>query len=98
MNGKIALISLYDSLEQEVIAKGKIQQTDKEILELLQSARTDNHALKEEIVEIQQSYQLEEADFEITNKLAKRVDELFKRFELLEHKVNSNMASFSHFK
>nr|WP_295969846.1 septation ring formation regulator EzrA [uncultured Bacillus sp.] len=93
---KETIDELYDLLENEVLARQKIGQTDKEILSKLRAAKVDNHDLKKEIVQIQQSYHLEEADIRAIEKLEKRVDELFRRFELLEHKVNGNTAAYSH--
>ena len=97
INGwKETIDEIYDSLENEVIAKQKIGQTDREILSMLRAARADNHNLKKEMVQIQQSYQLEEVDIQAAEIMEKRIDDLFRRFELLEHKVNGNMAAFSH--
>lgn len=93
---KETIDELYDLLEKEVLAKGKIYQTDHEILEMLQTAKEDNLALKNEIYQIQQSYHLEDVDLKNTDQLEKRVNELFRRFELVEHKVNGNTAAFSH--
>lgn len=93
---KETIDEIYDLLENEVIAKQKIGQTDREILSMLRSARVDNQDLKKEMVQIQQSYHLEEVDIQAAEIMEKRIEDLFRRFELLEHKVNGNMAAYSH--
>lgn len=93
---KETIDELYDLLENEVISRQKIGQTDKDILAMLRQVKEDNHQLKREMKQIQQSYQLEEADLKATEKIEKRVEEMFRRFELLEHKVNGNTAAYSH--
>lgn len=93
---KETIDELYDLLENEVLSRQKIGQTDKEILAMLRQAKEDNHQLKREMKQIQQSYQLDEADLKATEKIEKRVEEMFRRFELLEHKVNGNTAAYSH--
>lgn len=93
---KETIDEIYDLLENEVIAKQKIEQTDREILSMLRSARVDNQDLKKEMVQIQQSYHLEEVDIQAAEIMERRIEDLFRRFELLEHKVNGNMAAYSH--
>lgn len=93
---KETIDEIYDSLENEVVAKQTIGQTDREILSMLRAARADNHELKKEMMHIQQSYHLEEVDIQAAEIMEKRIEDLFRRFELLEHKVNGNMAAYSH--
>ena len=87
---------LYDLLEKEVLSKHEIKQRDREILEMLQSAREVNKTLNNEIMQIKQIYHLQEDDFGITGNLVKRLDQLFKRFELIEFKINENQTSYTH--
>ena len=87
---------LYDLLENEVLSKHEIKQRDHEILEMLYSAREANKTLNDEIMQIKQIYHLQEGDFGITGNLVKRLDQLFKRFELIEFKINENQTSYSH--
>ncbi len=87
---------LYDLLEKEVLSKHEIKQRDREILEMLQSAKKVNRTLNEEIMQIKQIYHLQDEDFGITGNLVKRLDQLFKRFDLIEFKINENHTSFSH--
>ncbi|HEY4550323.1 MAG TPA: septation ring formation regulator EzrA, partial [Bacillus sp. (in: firmicutes)] len=60
------------------------------------SAREANKTLNDEIMQIKQIYHLQEGDFGITGNLVKRLDQLFKRFELIEFKINENQTSYSH--
>jgi septation ring formation regulator len=87
---------LYDLLEKEVLSKHEIKQRDRETLEMLQSAKKVNRTLNEEIMQIKQIYHLQDEDFGITGNLVKRLDQLFKRFDLIEFKINENHTSFSH--
>ena len=87
---------LYDLLENEVLSKHEIKQRDREILAMLQSAREVNKTLNDEIMQIKQIYHLEEDDFGITGNLVKRLDQLFKRFDLIEFKITENQTSYSH--
>ena len=87
---------LYDLLEKEVVSKHEIKERDREILEMLQSARKVNKTLNDEIMQIKQIYHLQETDLGITGNIVKRLDQLFKRFELIEFKINENHTSHSH--
>jgi len=87
---------LYDSLEKEVLAKHEIQHRDREILDMLQSAKKTNNELNDEIAQIKQIYHLQNTDLGITGNLVKRLEQLFNRFELLEFKMNENHTSYSH--
>ena len=87
---------LYDLLEKEVLSKHEIKERDREILEMLQSARKVNKTLNDEIMQIKQIYHLQESDLGITGNIVKRLDQLFKRFELIEFKINENRTSYSH--
>jgi len=93
---KQSIEGLYDSLEKEVLAKHEIKNRDQEILEMLQSARTANYKLNDEIAQVKQIYHLQDADLGITGNLVKRLEQLFNRFELLEFKMNENHTSYSH--
>lgn len=93
---KESIDTVYDLLENEVIAKHEISQRDREILEMLQSAKKVNSELNHEIAHVQESYHLQDADLEVVKSLAKQLDQLFKRYELLEYKMDENMTAYSH--
>lgn len=93
---KESIDDLYDLLEKEVLAKHEIKQRDREILAMLQSAKAVNNELNDELIQIQSSYHLQDSDMEVVGKLAKQLDQLFHRFELIEVKTNENQAAYSH--
>ena len=86
----------YDLLEKEVLARHEIKKNDREILEMLQSARSENHDLNDEFIRIQSSYHLQDSDMDIIEKLRKRLEQLYTRFDLIESNMNDNKVAFSH--
>ena len=86
----------YDLLEKEVLARHEIKKTDREILEMLQSARSENLDLNDEFIRIQSSYHLQDSDMDIIEKLRKRLEQLYTRFDLIESNMNDNKVAFSH--
>lgn len=93
---KESIDTVYDLLEKEVLAKHEINQRDREILQMLQSAKKVNSELNHEIAHVQASYHLKDTDLEVVKTLAKQLDQLFKRYELLEYKMEENHTAFSH--
>ncbi|WP_071393824.1 septation ring formation regulator EzrA [Bacillus tuaregi] len=93
---KESIDAVYDLLEKEVMAKHEIHQRDQEILEKLQSAKRMNSELNHELGHVQASYHLQDADLEVVTSLAKQLDQLFKRYELLEYKLDENLTAYSH--
>jgi len=93
---KESIDAVYDLLEKEVLAKHEINQRDREILQMLQSAKKVNSELNHEIAHVQASYHLQDADLEVVKSLAKQLDQLFKRYELLEYKMDENHTAYSH--
>ncbi|WP_338449124.1 septation ring formation regulator EzrA [Niallia oryzisoli] len=96
VNWKESIDTVYDLLEKEVMAKHEISQRDREILDMLQSAKKVNSELNHEIAHVQESYHLQDADLEVVKSLAKQLDQLFKRYELLEYKMDENLTAYSH--
>ena len=86
----------YDLLEKEVLARHEIKKNDREILEMLQSARSENLDLNDEFIRIQSSYHLQDSDMDIIEKLRKRLEQLYTRFDLIESNMNDNKVAFSH--
>ena len=86
----------YDLLEKEVLARHEIKKTDREILEMLQSARSENLDLNDEFIRIQSSYHLQDSDMDIIENLRKRLEQLYTRFDLIESNMNDNKVAFSH--
>jgi septation ring formation regulator len=81
---------LFDLLEKEVHAKHFVIQNEEATNELLTTIRKENEQLNNELMEIQQSYHLTEADFETQMHLDNELSSLYKRFEILWEKVKSN--------
>lgn len=90
--------NLFDLLEKEVLAKHEIKKQDREILDMLESARKVNQDLSTEFIQIQSSYHLQDSYLDVIDKLAKRLTQLNSRFELIESKVHENQAAYSHLK
>ena len=93
---KQTIDEFYDLLEKEVLARHEIKKNDREILEMLQSARSENLDLNDEFIRIQSSYHLQDSDMDIIEKLRKRLEQLYTRFDLIESNMNDNKVAFSH--
>ncbi|WP_338472077.1 septation ring formation regulator EzrA [Niallia sp. XMNu-256] len=93
---KQSIEQLYDLLEKEVLAKHEMKKHDREILEKLQMAKNVNRELNDEFIQVQLSYHLNDSYMDIIEKLAKRLDQLFTRFDLIENKMNDNVAAYSY--
>lgn len=92
---KECIDQLYDRLEQEVLAKHELKQRDKEILEMLQTAKKVNLELNDEFIQIQSSYHLQDSDMKMLEKLAKRINQLSDRFNLIQNKWEQNNPAYS---
>lgn len=93
---KNTIDEFYDLLEKEVLAKQEIKKHDREILNKLQSAKEVNRELNNEFIQIQSSYHLQESYMDMIENLAKRLEQLFTRFDLIENKMSENQAAYSH--
>ncbi|KON86733.1 septation ring formation regulator EzrA [Sporosarcina globispora] len=80
---------LYDLLEKEVHARHYLSQQDEATRNMLYNNKDMNNLLKAEISAIRQSYHVPDNDLEIQIHLEKKLTQLFKKFEVLEHKINS---------
>ena len=67
---KQSIEQLYDLLEKEVLAKHEIQKNDREILEILQSAKEVNRELSNEFIQVQSSYHLHDSYMDIIENLS----------------------------
>ncbi|MED3570789.1 septation ring formation regulator EzrA [Cytobacillus praedii] len=86
---------LYDLLEEEVHSRHFIDKQDEVTRNMLFTNREINKQLKNELEIIRQSYHVSDKDIEIQTQLEKRVTQLFKRFEVLEHKIVSQNTAHS---
>jgi septation ring formation regulator len=87
---------LYDLLEKEVIAKHVLEQSDGTLREMIQTIHEKNHDLINEVAQIKNSYHLQDKELEQTDKFEKRLAQLYKRYELLEHKVIGHSSAYTH--
>jgi septation ring formation regulator len=81
---------LFDFLEKEVHAKHFILKNEKITNELLASVHEENQYLSNEVIHVQQSYQLSDSDFEIQRNLEKELTTVFKQYEILVEKIKMN--------
>ncbi|WP_313799522.1 septation ring formation regulator EzrA [Cytobacillus sp.] len=86
---------LYDLLEEEVHSRHFIEQQDEPTRNMLFTNREINKQLKNELEVIRQSYHVSEKDIEVQSQLEKKLTQLFKRFEVLEHKILSQTIAHS---
>jgi septation ring formation regulator len=87
--------ALYDLLEKEVYARKFIQSHDEKVRTELYNAKDANFMLKKELGIVQQSYHLQEKDEETHSLLETKLTKLFKRFEILEHKISNQSSAHS---
>ncbi|MCP1160101.1 septation ring formation regulator EzrA [Bacillus infantis] len=87
--------ALYDLLEKEVYARRFIQSHDEKVRTELYNAKDANFMLKKELGIVQQSYHLKEKDEETHSLLETKLTKLFKRFEILEHKISNQSSAHS---
>lgn len=86
---------LYDLLEEEVHSRHFIEQQDEPTRNMLFTNREINKQLKNELEVVRQSYHVSEKDIEVQSQLEKKLTQLFKRFEVLEHKILSQTIAHS---
>ncbi|GLB58521.1 septation ring formation regulator EzrA [Cytobacillus sp. NCCP-133] len=83
---------LYDLLEKEVHARHYLSQQDEAARSMLYNNKDINNKLKAEMQDVRQSYHVEDKDLEVQVQLEKNITQLFKKFEVLEHKINNQGA------
>ncbi|NKE08276.1 MULTISPECIES: septation ring formation regulator EzrA [Mesobacillus] len=81
---------LFDLLEEEVMAKQYITQTEHEAKEILVKAITESKTLKEETKHIQESYHLNDKELSAQTNVEQQLKGLLKRFELIDHRITEN--------
>jgi len=78
---------IYDQLEQEVNAKRFVIENEEPTRRMLFALKEENNVLKFEVQEVLQSYHLEDSEVEGQAQFEKKLAQLMKRFEVLEHKI-----------
>ncbi len=81
---------LFDLLEKEVHAKHFLMKNEKVAYELLAAAQKESKNLSNEILQVQQSYQLTDSDFETLRHLEKELSTVYKHYEILVEKLKMN--------
>ncbi|WP_433958976.1 septation ring formation regulator EzrA [Cytobacillus horneckiae] len=92
---KERLDALYDLLEKEVHAKHFIQQEGQIAKDLLFSSSEKHMMLKEEKELVCESYHVPGNDLEVQDKLEKALTSLIKKYDLLQHKIDSQNVPHS---
>ncbi|MEH7118927.1 septation ring formation regulator EzrA [Neobacillus vireti] len=86
---------LFDLLEKEVHAKHFVIKNEKAAYELLASAQKENKDLSNEVLAVQQSYQLSDSDLETQRHLEKELSTVYKHYEILVEKLKMNETAQS---
>lgn len=86
---------LYDLLENEVHSKHYVSLEDEATKSLIMDNQHENDELKNELELVRETYHLSNKDADTLTQLDKRLSQLMKRFEVLEHKIAANDTAFS---
>lgn len=86
---------LYELLEDEVRSKHYIAKQENDTRNLLFTNKEINKQLKGEIEHVRQSYHLSEKDINIQTELEKKLSQLNKRYEVLEHNISLENTAHS---
>ncbi|ETI66362.1 septation ring formation regulator EzrA [Neobacillus vireti] len=86
---------LFDHLEKEVHAKHYVAKNEKVAYDLLTAAQEENENLSNEIIHVQESYQLSDSDFETQRNLEKELGTVYKHYDILIEKIKLNTTAQS---
>ena len=86
---------LYDLLENEVHSKHFVTNHDEATKNLLFSNREVNNQLRNELEHVRESYHLSEQDINMQAQLDKKLTQLSKQFEVLDHKIADKATAHS---
>lgn len=86
---------LYDLLEKEVNAKRFVIENEEFTKNMLYNIKEENNILKFEVQTVLQSYHLDTEEVEEQNQFEKKLAQLIKRFELLEHKISADETALT---
>ena len=86
---------LYDLLEKEVISKQYVLKNTEKLKDMIASAEEENEKLHEETIMVQQTYHLTDSELEAQRKIEKQVQQISKRYELLNLKIQDNDTASS---
>lgn len=86
---------LYDLLEKEVYSRQYIQKNQDILRSGIHEMEKDMEVLKDETISVQQSYHLTDSELEVQRKMEKQIQQLSKRYRLLELKIQDNATAAS---
>jgi len=92
---KESIETLYDLLEQEVEANQFVHKELKQIDEHLTTLLEESQATEEEILFVQQSYQLTDEDLETHRKIVKQLTQLLKQFLSVQNKLTEEHVAYT---
>jgi septation ring formation regulator len=81
---------LFDLLEKEVHAKHFVLKNEKLTSDLLATTYEENEFLSNEVIHVQETYQLTEGDLETQRNLEKELTTVYKHFDILVEKLKMN--------
>ncbi|MGI2326333.1 septation ring formation regulator EzrA [Planococcus sp. YIM B11945] len=87
--------SFYELLEKEVEAKHYIDQHKTDTALLLERVSNDTRDMAEECAVVQLSYKIPENDAAIPKTCLAKLEELHKRFDLLDSRLNEDQSAYS---
>ncbi|KAB2338848.1 septation ring formation regulator EzrA [Cytobacillus depressus] len=86
---------LYEVLEAEVHSRHYIGRLDEATRSMLFTNKEINKQLKAEIEIVRQSYHISEKDIMIQAELEKKLSQLYKRYEIVEHQIATETTAHS---
>ena len=86
---------LYDLLEKEVLSKQYVLKNNEKLKEMVAHAEDENDKLQAETIMVQQTYHLTDSELEAQRKMEKQIQQISKRFELLDLKIKDNDTASS---
>lgn len=87
--------SYYEILENEVESKHYVDQHKNETAETLEKVTSETREMSDECAVVQQSYKISEQDAKIPKTCLEALEDLQKRFDLLESRTNEDQSAYS---
>ncbi len=86
---------LYDLLEKEVLSRQYVLKNNEKLKELIESAEYENNKLHAETIMVQQTYHLTDSELEAQRNMENQIQQISKRYELLNLKIQDNDTASS---
>ena len=87
--------SFYELLENEVESKHYVDQHKNDTAGTLEKVTLETREMSDECAVVQQSYKISENDAKIPKTCLEALEELQKRFDLLESRTNEDQSAYS---